>query len=346
MQHNDGISALNIHRVALIGILLALLVPGCSAPGLVGAPVQTIIWKDSIGAITALSVHPQGRYVAAGGSSGTVRVWDSTNGQIMTTISNGAEITAVNYNPGGTQIAVSSVDGWIRVWDATTGQFVQSLQVAARVSAFAWNSDGTRMLIGSVDSAINLVDMQRKGQVIRKYPGHSGPVTDVTWVPTTRNFVSTGLDNKFILWDSLTGSVIGTLLVPGPAYSVSVPFDARAMAVATDGGGVRLYSLRAPNKIGNVFGAGAPVRHVAWSPDATRIAAASDDTAVRVFDSASGLQVAILTGSPQTPLSLVWLDKDRVMAGAPDGTIRTWTVGNLPVPKGPPTPTQGSPPTP
>lgn len=67
------------------------------------------------------------------------------------------------------------------------------------------------------------------------------------------------------------------------------------------------------------------VNAVAWSPDGTRLATASDDHTARIWDSATGRAVASLTGHTDMVEDVAWSpDGSRIATGSADGTARLW----------------------
>ena len=67
------------------------------------------------------------------------------------------------------------------------------------------------------------------------------------------------------------------------------------------------------------------VRGVAWAPDATRLASASDDGSVRVWDPATGEQLQQLTGYTGWVNGVAWApDATRLASAGRDGSVRVW----------------------
>lgn len=72
-----------------------------------------------------------------------------------------------------------------------------------------------------------------------------------------------------------------------------------------------------------------PARGVAWSPDGARLASASDDNSVKVWDAESGEAVFALTGHTDDATSVVWSpDGTRLASGSDDNAVFVWDAEN------------------
>ncbi|MEB3324629.1 MAG: TIR domain-containing protein, partial [Cyanobacteriota bacterium] len=68
-----------------------------------------------------------------------------------------------------------------------------------------------------------------------------------------------------------------------------------------------------------------PVRSVAWSGDGRRVVSGGDDGTLRLWDAASGRELAVLEGHKGRVSSVGWSgDGRRVVSGGADGTVRLW----------------------
>jgi WD40 repeat protein len=71
------------------------------------------------------------------------------------------------------------------------------------------------------------------------------------------------------------------------------------------------------------------IRGVAWSPSGDRLATASYDRTVRVWDVASGTVVAVLCGHEDAVWGVAWSPSgDQLVSGAHDRTVRVWDVAS------------------
>jgi WD40 repeat protein len=115
------------------------------------------------------------------------------------------------------------------------------------------------------------------------------------------------------------------------------PATARLVSGSGDGK-LKLWDTTTGGVIRTIYGHGADVWAVAFSPDGGRLASASIDRTVKLWDPASGSEVLTLTGHTGGVLSVAFSPEGNLLASAArDGTVRIWDARSWP----PSSPEQG-----
>jgi len=180
-----------------------------------GVVVRTIPRPADLGAeypykVSGLAVSTEAHYVAAAGSDGFLRLWDTRDLTAPVT-HQGAHteaVLAVAVSRDGRVIATGGADHSIFLWEATLADGrVTAVKVHdhARepldqpVSGLAFNADGTLVASTSADGLVRLWDARDGVQVGFPLVGHSGAVTGVAFAADDDFIVSAG-DQKLLLW--------------------------------------------------------------------------------------------------------------------------------------------------
>mgnify|MGYP003337664593 FL=1 len=78
------------------------------------------------GGIQALGWSPDGSLLAAGSTSGELRIYKTSDGRkVCSPRWAGGPVFTLGFRPAGDQLAVAGYDGWVRLFDATTGTLIQ-----------------------------------------------------------------------------------------------------------------------------------------------------------------------------------------------------------------------------
>ena len=87
--------------------------------------------------ITAIASSPGGRYLATSSDDGTARIWDASNGRVITVLNGGAQLTNIQFGPtAGLALTVDN-GGLVRIWDTGVGLPATGLQSPAQGQAVA-----------------------------------------------------------------------------------------------------------------------------------------------------------------------------------------------------------------
>jgi WD40 repeat protein len=224
-------------------------------------------------------------------SQGVGRIWDLTTGEPISELLGHRDwITYVAVAPDGRVIATSSLDATIRVWRPGPGFAVTQVDADAPVMGAAFNLDGSRFAIGGNDGsavydALSGERVMELGSGRDAAPAYS---SDGSLVATAGYTPDGG--SALRLWDASTGGLVSTVVFG----SNTVTSDHAAPARETP-------------------------YEIAFSPDSTKVAVALD-VGTRVYDVASGQEVAAYASEPQ-PLSTPGLAHLQGVAFSPNGRL-------------------------
>jgi WD40 repeat protein len=221
-----------------------------------GQKVQT--FKGHSGPVETLAFSPDGTRLATGGADGTLRLWDATARR------DSISVPKDGLSPGG--LPELSPDGqtlltWgtrrpLRLWDTATGEpRCGPIELQQAVLGQAWTADGRHLYVADAGKTMRVVDVAT-GKVVRTFPIDAEP-------------------NRHNIY-----------------LSIALNADERWCAHPEPGGTIQVRDART----GGLFRAirdldGYPVV-LKFSPDGSRLLGAGKDREIKIWDIASGREIA------------------------------------------------------
>jgi WD40 repeat protein len=308
---------------------------------------QARIWDCATGAELCRIPHPgnvfqavlspDGALLATGCRDGRLRVLDAARGTVLAaTPASDEPVITVAINPDGTQVGYGTRGGILRVIEARTGAQLGAADRRAEISRVEFSGSGERVVASCYDgTAIVLTVGADPGFVeisgIAVDPRAWGPgpaVRCATFSPDGERVAFGGHDTDRHRGRAHVATVAGqiTAELPHDDYVSSVAFCLAGDALATASGTrVQAFDIRSQSRRWQ-RGHDGLVWEVASSPAGTVLATACHDGTARLFDAATGQELAVFRhDGPVTTLAF-GPDGRAIATGSWDGYARVFRV--------------------
>ncbi|KAG2097561.1 WD40-repeat-containing domain protein [Suillus discolor] len=248
-----------------------------------------------------------------------------------------AGVTGVAHLPGGQRIITCSFDSSLRLWDlesrAQIGGEWRDEGDEAAIRTMALSPNGKTIASGSEDGTVRLWDVETGMVVVKWTQGHTAFVDSMCWSSNGERIVSGSYDGTARVWDVKSSKPVEGLnpIKTGHEHVYAVSYSPEASMIATGGyneNGFKIWDANTGELLPTIK-LDQSVWGLIWTSDEKKLIAGllGDEYSIRIFDTATWAQIAVLEGHTRVIYSITLFPNDRLLASTSwDGTARLWNL--------------------
>jgi len=256
-------------------------------------------------------------------------------------------VTGVVHLPDGRRIITCSADGSLRLWNLESGVQIgddwrddesgDGGDGKHAVWIIALSPNGKTIASGGINGKVRLWDVETE-KLVARWIGHTEGTESLCWSVDGKRVVSGSYDGTIRVWDVESGDTVLGPIKTEHRNVFAVIYSPDTTKIATGGRNetaLKIWDAKTGNLLSTIK-LDSRVWCLAWTSDQKKIIVASEGGSIRIFDTATWQQIAILEGHTDAVNSLSLFQNDRLLAsGSDDFSARLWNLDtNLPV--GPP----------
>jgi eukaryotic-like serine/threonine-protein kinase len=280
--------------------------------------------------VTSLSWSPDSTKLLSGSLDATTRLWSSSDGSALQTMTASASVHAVAWSPDGNTLAAGTDDSTVTLWHAD-GSLLQSLTGwGANVRALAWRSDNNELFIGTYGKGLHAVEVSSykhdgSDDLLHINALAAGPSGSSSGI-----YLAVGLADGSLYLADLTHNwrPVSTSLQPlhGATLALAWSPDGKSLGVGYANNEAVIYDSLAKTQIQLIHAQA--VHGLVWHPtNANLLATACADNTVNFWDLSSSTTspTAVYQGHSAAVLAVAWSPDGNYLASASsDQTIIIW----------------------
>jgi WD40 repeat protein len=269
---------------------------------------------------------PNGAWLAAGSSDGSLTLWDAATGATLGVFSLHRDfVMACVFSPDSRWIVSGAWDGSLRSFDREERREGPAFELPEKIFSCAFSQDGKRMVAGCA-SVIMVWDVEGLN-IWERCAWHSNGERFVSCAvaPDGGWIIAATKGGKFVVWDVDREAPVRSFEGDPGVVCCTLSPDARRLASGCDPPALRIWDVTSGQQLQELIGHTAEVVSCNFSVDGRRLVSGSYDQTVRIWELEIPGRATVLSGhTDQVQDACFTADGNRILSVAVDGTARLW----------------------
>jgi len=234
-------------------------------------PVST---PQTTNPLNVSAISPNGRWLAAGSTTGIVTVWDMDNlGAPRSYARHKGEILALSFSPRSSFIVTGAQDKTAVVAQTSTGEVVLPVVNEDSVQDVDFSPDSSWLVTVSNDNRIRVWDMVSGAERLRML--QEGDVTEVKVSPNGKWIATTGADKTVRLWNAATGAEILQIPLEASGSVLAFSDDGNHLVSGDQSGAINVWDISGMTAPANYVSLNGLAGNVKFGPSGNQIVASA-----------------------------------------------------------------------
>jgi WD40 repeat protein/transcriptional regulator with XRE-family HTH domain len=295
-----------------------------------GADVRATLFMEPLETIAAMTLSPDGRYLAVGSFNGQIRVWQVMESKLMWTSKGHTRMAwALAFSPDATVLASGGYGGRVKLWDVASGQRLKTLQGHHLwVRTVAFHPNGTILASAGDDATVRVWDIG-DGTCRHILYGHRGLIWSVAFSPDGVLLMSGGSDGAVRIWNVQTGTCLRTLQHAHGVFTVAFHPDGKLVASGDEAGQIVLWDIRSSERRTTLHRHAGGSASIAFNPEGTLLASGSDQGIVELWEvegAHNRYDIKVLEGHANWVSMVAFAPRGLLASVGYGGQVKLWDV--------------------
>jgi serine/threonine-protein kinase len=304
---------------------------------LAAGKTDTPLPAKKLGRVTALNFSPDGKFLAAGGKTGAVVLWELNGNRERASFAGQGEVSCVAFSPDGKWLTAAGPEPNVRLWELGRGDPIEKPSLKGQggpIHVLSFDRDGKTLFAagrdGSIRSWESITNQPRFHTLVE---GRSFDTTALAWSPGNGTLAAGTRSGSVRWWTAANGGFKGQ-----PEEVRALPVQ--ALALAPDGqsllfnrgdGLVRRATLTSKEFLeGESPLPGHPggERELVVAPDGTVFAGGSAGPSVKLWGLPEFRELAELPTAGKVRALGFTTDSKLLAVGGADDAPHIWALGD------------------